>query len=255
MLSHITPVVLTFNEAPNISRVLDRLSWATDIVIVDSGSYDGTQSIVSRYPNARIVERMFDSHANQWNFALNETGILSDWILALDADHIMTEELIDEISALTPGEDVSGFRIAFTYYVLGRPLRGSLYPPLVSMFRRGRAYYVQQGHTQRLVVGGSVKMLQSHLLHDDRKSFDRWIRSQNSYMCLEAGLIRESTWSELSWPNRLRMFVLPGPFVAFFWCLVVKRTIFDGIPGIYYSVQRILSESILSFHLIAQLRR
>ena len=53
MLSSITPVVLTFNEAPNISRVLDRLSWATDIVIVDSGSQDGTQSIVSRYPNAR----------------------------------------------------------------------------------------------------------------------------------------------------------------------------------------------------------
>lgn len=255
MLSRITPVILTFNEAANISRVLARLSWAKDVVVVDSGSQDGTQTVVSRYPNTRIFEREFDNHANQWNFALNETDIQSEWILALDADHLMTDELIREISDSTPSEELSGFKIAFTYCVHGHPLRASLYPPLISIYRRDRAHYVQQGHTQRLVIKGPVKLLQSHLLHDDRKSFRRWLRSQNRYMRLEAALIRECTWSQLSWPNRLRMFIVPAPFLAFLWCLLVKRTIFDGIPGMYYSMQRLVAESILSFHLIVQLRR
>lgn len=255
LLSSITPVILTFNEAANISRVMDCLAWAKDVVVVDSGSHDGTQDIISRYPNARIFERVFDSHANQWNFAIRETSIQTDWILALDADHVMTDELAREISALTPGEDVSGFEIAFTYYTLGRPLRASLYPPKVAIYRHERAHYVQQGHTQRLVIEGEVIPLQSHLLHDDRKSFGRWIRSQNRYMRLEAALIRESSWSQLSWANRVRMFVLPGPLVAFLWCLFVKRTILDGVPGMYYSMQRMVAEFILSFHLALPLRR
>jgi hypothetical protein len=255
MLSEITPIILTSNEAVNIARVLDRLFWAKDIVVVDSGSRDATRDIIASYPNARVFERTFDSHADQWNFALEQTEIRSEWVLALDADHVMTEDLMAEISSLSPGADISGFRVAFTYCVLGRPLRASLYPPLVSIFRRESAYYVQQGHTQRLVVEGAVVALEAHMLHDDRKPFGRWLRSQERYMRLEADLIKDSSWSELSWPNRLRMFILPGPPLALLWCLFVKRTILDGIPGIYYGVQRMVAESILSFHLIARLPR
>lgn len=255
LLSRITPVILTFNEAENISRVLDPLSWAKDIVIVDSGSQDGTQNIISRYPNTRIFERMFDNHANQWNFALQETDVRSEWVLALDADHVVTENLIREVSTLIPKEEDSGFRIAFTYCVLGCPLRASLYPPLVSIYRRERAHYVQKGHTQRVVVKGKVKPLQSHLLHDDRKSIGRWLESQNRYMGLEATFISESSWSRLNWSNRLRKFILPAPFVVLLWCLLVKRAVFDGIPGLYYSVQRTVAECILSLHLLARLRR
>lgn len=248
-------MILTLDEGVNISRVLDRLSWANDVVIVDSGSHDGTREIVARYPNTRVFERAFDSHAKQWNFAIEKTDIRTEWVLALDADHVMTEELLREISTLEPGKDVSGLRIPFIYCVRGRPLRASLYPPLVSIYRRERAHYIQQGHTQRLVVDGKIVPLHSHLMHDDRKSFRRWIKAQNRYMQLEAALIRESPWSELSWANRVRMLVLPGPLVAFLWCLLVKRTILDGIPGLYYSMQRMLAEFILSFHLVAQRRR
>ncbi|GMQ81804.1 MAG: glycosyltransferase family 2 protein [Rhodothermia bacterium] len=255
LLSRITPIILTHNEAANISRVLGQLTWAQHVVVVDSGSQDGTQSIVNGYPNTRLYEREFDCHAIQWNFALEETGIRSEWILALDADHVLTRELRRELVTLTPAEDESGFRVAFTYCVLGQPLRASLYPPLVSLFRRGRARYVQQGHTQRLVIEGTIRSLKGHILHDDRKSFSHWVRSQNEYMRLEARLIKESTWGDLSWPNRLRKFIVPAPFAALIWSLLVKRTLLDGIPGVYYSMQRMLAESILSFHLLAGIRR
>ena len=255
MLDDTTPVILTFDEAANISRVLDSLSWANDIVVVDSGSLDGTLEIISRYSNVRMYTRAFHEHADQWNFALKETGIQSEWVLALDADHVMTEELIQELSAMAPTAEFSGYRISFKYCVLGRQLKGSLYPPLISIYRRTRAHYIQQGHTQRVVVQGRIGSLSSCLLHDDRKSLGRWLKSQNRYMRLEAALIRQSSWKQLSWPNRVRMFIIPAPIVTFLWCLLVKRTILDGIPGIYYSVQRMVAEFILSFHLIVRLCR
>ena len=83
MLDNITPVLLTFNEAANISRTLECLSWARDIVVVDSGSRDGTRGIVESYSNTRFYHRDFDNHARQWNHAISNTGIRSDWILAL----------------------------------------------------------------------------------------------------------------------------------------------------------------------------
>ncbi|HEX9555678.1 MAG TPA: glycosyltransferase, partial [Reyranella sp.] len=70
MLAEITPVILTYNEAANIGRSLERLTWARQVVIVDSGSTDETLSIAGRYANVRTVYRPFDTHARQWRFAV-----------------------------------------------------------------------------------------------------------------------------------------------------------------------------------------
>ena len=92
MLNQITPLILTFNEAPNLGRTLDRLSWAKDIVIVDSMSTDDTRAIALRYPAVRVFERAFTTHAEQWNFGLQHTGIKTEWVLALDADFVMSDQ-------------------------------------------------------------------------------------------------------------------------------------------------------------------
>ena len=128
MLSDITPVILTLNEAANLERSLERLSWAKDIVIVDSGSSDETPQIARKYPQVRWFERQFDTHAGQWGYAMSDTGIRTDWILRLDADYIVSEALISEISQLEPQANVAGYRIGFDYAIHGRKLRGSLYP-------------------------------------------------------------------------------------------------------------------------------
>src|SRR5436309_6848667 len=113
MLEQITPLILTYNEAPNIGRSLGSLSWARDIVVVDSFSSDGTLEIVSRFPQARVFQRKFDCLENQWNYGLKETGIDSEWILALDADYILTPSLLEEIKILNPISDISGYRVNF----------------------------------------------------------------------------------------------------------------------------------------------
>ena len=74
MLDNITPVLLTFNEEPNIARTLAHLAWAKDIVVVDSGSTDGTLPTLANFPNVRVFDRRFDSHANQWRFATEDAN-------------------------------------------------------------------------------------------------------------------------------------------------------------------------------------
>ena len=108
MLADITPVILTYNESPNIGRSLERLTWAREVVIVDSHSTDDTLAIAARFPNVRVVQRSFDSHARQWRFAVEETGITSDWVLRLDADYMVEPGLRDEMAGLRPERSITG---------------------------------------------------------------------------------------------------------------------------------------------------
>ncbi len=250
MLADITPVILTYNEAPNIGRSLERLAWARQVVVVDSGSTDDTLAIVARYPNARVVQRPFDTHALQWRFAVEETGIDSDWILRLDADYMVEPALRDEIGGMTPDPATAAFEIAFTYCIEGHPLRASLYPALPVLFRRGRGRFVQDGHTEKLRIDGQVVPLRHRLLHDDRKSLDRWLQSQVRYQAIEAEKLTARPWSELSWADRLRLSRVLGPPVVALHCLIVKRLVFDGTPGLLYTAQRVAADVILSMHLL-----
>src|ERR1700730_10770600 len=106
MLNEITPVLLTYNEAPNIARTMSLLTWAKDAVVVDSGRDDETVAIVKRFRTVRLFVRSFDSHANQWRYAVTETAITTPWILRLDADYQLTPELIEELSQLDPNVPV-----------------------------------------------------------------------------------------------------------------------------------------------------
>ncbi len=250
MLDQITPVILTYNEAANIGRTLERLTWAREVVIVDSLSTDDTLAIAGRFPNVRVVPRAFDSHSRQWTFATSETGIASDWILRLDADYMLEPALRDEIAALAPSPEVAAYQIGFTYCMDGRPLRASLYPSFPLLFRRGRGTFVQDGHTEKLRIEGPVVPLANRLLHDDRKTTERWLQSQSRYQAFEAEKLTSRPWSELSWADRLRRTRVLGPIAVAVHCLFVKGLIFDGPPGLLYTAQRITADIILSMHLL-----
>jgi glycosyltransferase involved in cell wall biosynthesis len=250
MIKRITPLILTYNEAPNIGRTLERLRWAGEVVIVDSFSEDETLEVVSGFPNARVFRRRFDSHEKQWNFGLRETGITSEWVLALDADYILTPELIDELKSMEPGDDVAGFSANFIYCINGRPLRGSAYPPVTVLYRRAKALYRQDGHTQRVIVDGKVEPLRAPILHDDRKPLAHWLQSQARYMRIEARKLAESDSASLALSDRVRKMRVVAPFLMLLYCLVAKRAILDGKAGLFYAFQRTVAELILSLYLV-----
>jgi glycosyltransferase involved in cell wall biosynthesis len=249
MLEQITPVILTLNEAPNIGRTLERLRWAKDIVLVDSGSTDDTVRIAREMPQVRVFEKTFETHARQWAFAVFETGIQSEWVLALDADYYVTDEALEEIRRLDLGS-IDGYRTKFTYCVRGHRLRSALYPPVVTLFRRSKATFVQDGHTQRVKLDGVVVNGSANFLHDDRKSLSRWLASQDKYMLLETRAICSRAWSDLSWTDRIRTFPAIAPFAVFIQCYLLKGGFLDGKAGLQYALQRLLAEALLGIRLL-----
>jgi glycosyltransferase involved in cell wall biosynthesis len=250
MLADITPVLLTWNEAPNLARTLAPLSWAAEIVVVDSFSDDGTVEIARSHPRVRLVQREFDSHAQQWNFAVHETGIRTEWVLALDADYVLSDALVDELRMLTPGPTIQGYEVRFQYCIEGRRLRRSVYPPVTTLFRREVGRYVQDGHTQRLAIEGDVARLEAVIRHDDRKPLRRWLASQAGYACLEAEKLDAAVAGTLNLADRARGLLIVAPPAVFLYALFVRGTILDGLPGLYYALQRGTAELILSLHLI-----
>jgi hypothetical protein len=253
-VADITPVVLTFNEAPNIGRCLDRLSWARRVHVVDSGSTDETAAIVARYPFAELSVRAFDSHTAQWNHAVSLAG--TPWVLSLDADYLVPTDFATEIERHVLGHDVSAAFMPFRYCIYGRPLRGSLYPPRAVLFRPDRCRYEPDGHTQRLKIDGASATLLVTLDHDDRKPTAQWLASQARYARLEADKLETLPADHRRALDRVRRTIVLGPPAIAFYTLFVKGTVLDGWPGWFYAAQRIAAEYVLSLELLERrLRR
>lgn len=249
-LQQVTPVVLTFNEAPNIGRSLERLRCFDEVLVVDSGSTDETLEIVASFANTRVVTRPFDSFAGQWNFALREGGIQTEWALAMDADYILTDEFLAELSALAPSDNTVAYRLAFDYCIFGRKLSATLYPPIIALHRHKQVHYIQDGHCMRAQVVGTVGQLQSRVQHDDRKPLSRWLASQAKYADQEAALLLSKPASELRIQDRLRRLMVITPWLVPLYCMTVGRGALDGWAGIYYALQRGVAEAVLALKLL-----
>lgn len=249
-LADVSVLILTYNEAANIGRTLSALSRFPEVIVLDSGSTDATCDIAAGFPNVRILTRPFDEHAAQWNFGLSQCGIVRPWILALDADFVLADSLTEEIARLAPDESTAGFRISFRYCIFGRALSGNLYPPLVALYRRDRACYVQEGHTQRAVVDGAILSLNGRIDHDDRKPLSRWLASQQNYARLEATHLLAKPTGNRRFSDRIRLMGWPAPIAVFLYTLVVKRCLLDGWPGWLYVLQRTLAEIMIAIEIV-----
>src|SRR5687768_6834861 len=105
-------VLITWNEAPNIARTLAALSWAVQIVAVDSGSDDGTLDTLEAHPHVQVLHRRFDSFARQCAAGHDVLDATASWVLSLDADHIIPPELASEISSIDPAASPNGYSAA-----------------------------------------------------------------------------------------------------------------------------------------------
>ncbi len=248
-LEHITPLILTYNEEDNIERTLEHLSWAKTIIVIDSYSTDATLEILDGYSQVQVLKRKFDTHGQQWNYGLEQ--VQSPWVLSLDADYIVTDELISEMATLPVDGEIDGYFVRFNYCVLGKPVRNTrILPPRQVLFKKSKAIYIDDGHTQVLQLTGKSDLLSSYLYHDDRKPFSRWLWSQERYTVLEAKKILETPISELDWVDRIRRRKILAPWMIFLYCLIIEGWIFDGWHGWYYVYHRVLAETILAIRII-----
>lgn len=247
MLEHITPLILTRDEEDNIDRTLGQLEWATEVVVIDSHSTDRTVDIAQTFDNARVVQRPFDTLAAQSNFGIAQAD--TDWVMLLDADYFVTDELIRALAALRPPDDVDAYEIPFKYAVNGKRLRATLYPPRIVLFRRRTGAVIQDGHAHRVRVPGRVQRLSAPIVHDDRKSLGRFMERQRKYMRQEAEKLRTADPRSLNFPARIRKLRVVAPFAVLVQTLLVKRLFLDGFAGMRYVLERVLAECMLSLEL------
>jgi glycosyltransferase involved in cell wall biosynthesis len=248
MLETIIPLILTYNEENNINRTLEKLKWASKIIVIDSYSTDKTLEILSQYPQVEVFSRKFDSFASQCNYGLSK--ITSEWVLSLDADYILTDDLIREITSLPIESDINSYSVRFKYCVFGKPLRGTLLPPRKVLYKREKAIYKDDGHAHKVVVQGKCSKLSAYIHHDDRKPLSRWLWAQDRYMVIESKKLLETPEHELSIGDRLRKRKILAPLIIFIYCLILKGAILDGWHGWYYTFQRVLAEILLAIHII-----
>ncbi len=248
MIDQVTPLVITYNEAPNIGRVLAKLYWAKRIVIVDSGSSDDTLEIVRAFPQAYVVQKPFVDFASQCNYGLQ--FVSTPWVLSLDADYELSDRLVSELRELTEDDSIAGYVASFVYRIFGKPLRGTLYPPRAVLYRKSKALYRNEGHGHRVVLSGPTAKLAGVIYHDDRKPLSRWLVSQQRYARVEAQYLLGAPRSELSMSERMRLKGWIAPLLVVPYTLLLKGCILDGWAGWYYALQRLCAEVLLALELV-----
>jgi glycosyltransferase involved in cell wall biosynthesis len=213
MLNDITICVLTFNESANIARTLAQLSGFPNVLVVDSFSTDDTVEIARGFPNTKIFQRRFDSFCRQLNFAIDQAKPLSLWVMTLDADYVLSDDLLAELGSLKL-HDETAFDAKFIFCIDGKPLRASLYPPRTVLFKNRDAYYIDVGHTQQLQIQGEIRHLNGIIYHDDRKDWTRFEQNQLKYSRAEAYHLLEKPFAKLRIQDKVRWLGFVAPWLV-----------------------------------------
>ncbi|MBL0278456.1 MAG: glycosyltransferase family 2 protein [Anaeromyxobacter sp.] len=243
--SPITGIVLTFNEASNIERALQGLAGVCrDVLVVDSGSTDGTVEIARRH-GARIVSHPFTSHAAQWSFALQQPG-LGTWVIALDADQAPDLELGADLLRIAKeaGDDVTGVYVNRLTVFRGRPMRhGGLFPKWMLKMFRPQAVEVDGADLFDLRFGVRGRTVQAGgVLTEDNQNEGRiefWVAKHNRYAEMLAREELRRLGSSSAYVDPPRLFGTPDQRLLYF------KAIWDRLPRYWRAVAYFLYRYIL----------
>ncbi len=269
----VSVIVPVRNEAHNLPRCLQSLQSVGEVYVIDSQSTDNTAAVAESY-GAKVVQFHYRGgwpKKRQW--AMDALPLAYDWILLLDADEVLTPELVEEIRQSIQDPRTDGYYIALQMHFLGRQLRygGASFWKL-SLFRKGLGRFEcrlrQQDASmadmevhEHVVVEGTTHKLKQPLIHHNVESFARYIQKHNDYSNWEARVwlngkcnekgedIEPSLWGTQAqrrrWLRR-RFLGLPGsPTLYFLYKYVLNLGFLDGVPGLIYCTM----QGIQFFHI------
>jgi glycosyltransferase involved in cell wall biosynthesis len=235
----ISVIILTYNEELNVENCLKSVAdWANEIIVVDCFSTDKTKEIAKKY-TIKIAEHTFINQAQQFNWALDNLEIKNDWILRLDADEYITEELKKEISEILAGipSEVSGFYIKRRVYFMNRWIKHGGYYPLwfLRFFKKGKARSEEREMDEHLVLTeGKSGNLKNDFIDNNRKNLTWWTEKHNKYATREANDVVKGNYGI---KKKVFYYRLP-PFFRVF-CYFIYRYFFqlgflDGKEGLIF---------------------
>lgn len=253
MIPSLSVIILTYNEEENITQALKSVcGWTSQVFVLDSYSSDQTREISNQF-NCQFIQNRFEGYPEQRNWALDNLPIHSEWILFLDADEWLSEELKKEIEqVLSKNPLENGFYIKRRLIWMGKWIKHGYYPTwILRLFRFGKGYCEKRSVNEHFIVEGTTGKLKHDIIHEDRKSLGDWIAKHYRFSLYEAQeLFRERRMSEYidmkffgSQPehkrwlrykvwNRLPLFL--RPFIYFIYRFIIRGGFLDGKEGLIY---------------------
>jgi glycosyltransferase involved in cell wall biosynthesis len=227
----LSAVIITFNEERFIEATLRALDFCDEIVVVDSGSTDATVSICKKF-NSIVLTRPFDGYGAQKEYAVSRAS--NNWVLAIDADEIVTDELKQEIIAVLSRdtEDVQGFYIPISLVFLGKLLRfgGEYKKPHVRLFNRTAGTFTKDTVHEHADINGKKLTLKNHILHYSYDGISDYLSKFNSYTSIAA----EALYRKNRKATKYGIFIrFPVSFLKIY---IIKGCIFDGYRGFLWSL-------------------
>lgn len=223
----VSAIIIAHNAAAQLEPCLTSAAFADEIVLVDSGSTDATAEIARRH-SARIVQKEWLGFGAQKQFAIGCAG--HDWVLCLDADERVSEELRKSILAEMAAPRAAAYEMARCNRFMGRWLRhGEGYPDWsLRLFDRRRGRWSDDTVHEKVITQGSVLRLSGDLLHESADSLGRYLEKQNRYTTIQAERMRAAGRRA----GALRLVLSPlARFVKFY---LLRLGFLDGIPGLVH---------------------
>lgn len=223
----ISAVIIAKNEADRIVDCLASVAFCDEIVVVDSGSTDGTQRICSAR-GARVIEQRWLGFGLQKRYAVAQAR--HDWVLCIDADEIVSDQLRASIQAALARGDARAYSLARRNRFMGRWLRyGEGYPDrCLRLFDRRAAHWSDDAVHERVITCESIVPLQGDLLHDSAISMHQYLVKQNLYTSLQADAMIAA--GKRVGPLK----VVLSPLLRFVKFYVVRQGFRDGLAGLVH---------------------
>ncbi|UOK41201.1 MULTISPECIES: glycosyltransferase family 2 protein [Flavobacterium] len=225
MTPKITALAITLNEEENVKRYVESLSFADEIIFVDSNSADKTAEIAKSL-GVKVIQRDFDDFSNQRNFAISQSK--NDWIIFFDLDEIVTPELEAEIlSVTTSSSDIVAYYTKRNFHFMGKHIKygGWQSDKAIRVFNKKYCQYNGNLVHEVIAANGKVGFLKERVNHFSYRSFDNYNNKLNLYSKLQA----ESLYLKNKKPNAYHFFIRPK--YRFLWQYFYRLGILDGKEG------------------------
>jgi glycosyltransferase involved in cell wall biosynthesis len=240
-------VLITRNASATLGACLDSLAFVDEIVIVDSGSSDGTAEIAAR-KGARVVQKEWLGFGMQKQFAVEQAS--HDWVLCLDADERVSPELAQSIQAALAAPVSPVYRMPRRNRFLGRWLaHGEGYPDWSPrLFNRMNARWSDDLVHEKVLFAVTPGTLEGDLMHDSSDDLATYLERQNRYTTLAA----RHAFEQGRGANVLHL--LFSPVVRFIKFYLMRLGFLDGLPGLLH-ISIGCMNSYLKYAKLIELRR
>ena len=223
-MTKITAIIPTLNEEIHIEEAIKSVSFADEIIVVDSFSTDKTLELAEKY-NVKIIKRKFDDFSSQKNFAIKQAE--NNWIYILDADERVTPEVeVEILEAVKEPKNFVGFNVRRTFYFCGKRVdySGFQRDKVIRLFLKEHCKYSGLVH-ERIITKGEIGFFKNKIDHFSYRNYDHYISKLNHYAAIRAKELHARG-------DKVNIYhVMIKPPARFFIHYIIRLGFLDGFTG------------------------